>query len=57
LFWQVIKLDLTGITDTYKSYWQRAIVADIKEIVCHVPDTALDGNDYFLLCMSVVKES
>lgn len=57
LFWQVIKLDLPGTTDSYKSYWQRAIVADIKETVCRVPDTAFDGNDSFPLCTSVVKES
>lgn len=48
----MIKLDLPGTTDSYKSYWQRAIVADIKETVCRVPDTAFDGNDSFLFCMS-----
>jgi len=43
---EVIKLDLPGTTDSYKSYWQRAIVADIKETVCRVPDTAFDDTSY-----------
>jgi len=42
-YWQLIPLDVPNTTDSYYAYMQRAIVADIKESVCRVPDSAFDG--------------
>jgi hypothetical protein len=44
IFWQVVPVELPNTTDSYYAYAQRAIVADIKESVCRVPDSAFDGN-------------
>ena len=37
-------MDLPNTTDSYYAYARRAIVADIKESVCRVPDSAFDGE-------------
>lgn len=41
---QTIPVDVPNTTESYHTYVQRTIVADIKESVCRVPDSAFDGN-------------
>ncbi|XP_078442343.1 actin-related protein 4 [Wolffia australiana] len=43
---QVVDLDFPNTTESYKLYSQRAIVSDIKESVCRVPDTPYDESSY-----------
>lgn len=44
--YELIPLDLPNTTDSYYAYAQRAIVADIKESICRVPDSAFDETSY-----------
>ncbi|KAG0610907.1 hypothetical protein M758_7G100900 [Ceratodon purpureus] len=43
---EVVPVELPNTTDSYYAYAQRAVVADIKESVCRVPDSAFDDNSY-----------
>jgi len=44
LLLQLIPLDVPKTTESYYAYSQRNIVADIKDTVCRVPDSAFDGD-------------
>ncbi|XP_024383760.1 actin-related protein 4 [Physcomitrium patens] len=44
--YELIPLDPPNTTDSYYAYAQRAIVADIKESICRVPDSAFDDSSY-----------
>ncbi|GJN30050.1 hypothetical protein PR202_gb18325 [Eleusine coracana subsp. coracana] len=44
--YKIVDLDLPNTTESYKLYCMRAIVSDIKESVCRVPDTAFDEVAY-----------
>ncbi|GJN09341.1 hypothetical protein PR202_ga27341 [Eleusine coracana subsp. coracana] len=44
--YKIVDLDLPNTTESYKLYGMRAIVSDIKESVCRVPDTAFDEVAY-----------
>lgn len=44
--YELIPVDLPNTTESYYTYSQRAIVADAKESVCRVPDSAYDDTSY-----------
>ncbi|CAM6103996.1 unnamed protein product [Calypogeia fissa] len=43
---EVTDVDVPHTTESYRLYMQRAIAADVKEVVCRVPDSPFEESSY-----------